>query len=269
MELLMIGQMKRSLNRDTRLCLQTAVQRDLGERPIKEQQYLMVEDILEPLVRHYKLFPTLLVNLQYEGPAIDELNHQLATLIETEPCFQVKDLYQLGNETNMNDLATGHSCMSRVLQMFARGIDEWLHIAGLKGREEYTSKISTFPSILEPGQATAPHFHRRTELVGIYYVSCAPTSEPLLKECSHEEWYKQDDGPLWLLDSRFNATLTEVSDLICAKLFPRPGLLTIFPGYLWHGVGPNLSNQRRFAIAANISITATMYKEPIAFSFRH
>ncbi len=63
-----------------------------------------------------------------------------------------------------------------------------------------------------------------------------------------------DDGCGCILDPRFNAALTEVSETICAKLLPRAGLLTIFPGYLWHGVGPNRGTDDRYAIAANIGV---------------
>jgi hypothetical protein len=216
----------------------------------------MNRETLSPIVESHQLFPTHLVNLQFSSPEDDEMNRQLVNLIRTEPIYQNKNLADYGNDLNMVDHATQHPCVERVLAMFALAVDHWLRAAGFKGAKRFTSKISLFPSYLTPGQAVSPHYHARTELVGIYYVTCGATDTdgPPLKVCSHAEWYRQDDGPLWLLDPRFNAALTEVSETICAKLFPRAGLLTVFPGYLWHGVGPNRGTDDRYAIAANIGV---------------
>src|SRR5262249_54024767 len=143
-------------------------------------------------------------------------------MIRTEPVYQHKNLAEYGSDDfNMVDHAAKHPCVERVLGMFAMGVDEWLRAAGFKDTRRFTAKITLFPSYLKPGQAVSPHYHARTELVGIYYVTCGVTEGPPLKVCSHADWYRQDDGPLWLLDPRFNAGLTELSETICAKLFPR------------------------------------------------
>lgn len=212
-------------------------------------------ETLRPTVETHQLFPTHLVNLQFGGAENEELNRQLVRLIRTEPVYQNKNLAEYGSDDfNMVDQAAKHPCVEQLLEMFALGVDQWLAAAGFKGSKRYTSKITLFPSYLKPGQVVSPHFHARTELVGIYYTTCGITDGPTLKVCSHAEWYRDDDGPLWLLDPRFNATLTEISETICAKLFPRRGLLTVFPGYLWHGVGPNRGTEDRYAIAANICV---------------
>lgn len=224
----------------------------------------------EPEVAVHQLFPTTVVNLQHAGPEIEALNDDLVALIQTAPCYRGKNLIEYGSDDfNMLDHADAYPCVARVTEMFAAGVDAWLRAAGHKGTRGYTSKISLFPSYVKPGQAVPPHNHARTELVGIYYVTCAVTDAPPLRVCSHGEWYRQDDGPLWLLDPRFNASLTELSETMCAKLFPRPGLLTIFPGYLWHGVAPNTGTSDRYAVAANITVVPDDATNYVERAFRH
>lgn len=230
----------------------------------------MTHELPRPEVQAHKLFPTTLVNLQFGGPETEQMNRDLERLIATDPIYRGKDLVQYGSDDfNMVTHAKDHPCIERLLAAFAQGVDEWLRASGYKGKQRYTSKISLFPSYMKPGQAVPPHYHARTELIGIYYVACKPADEPPLKVCTHSEWYRQDNGPLWLLDPRFNAALTELSDTICAKLYPRPGLMTIFPGYLWHGVGPNRGTEDRYAVAANIGVVPDDEAPLIERSFPH
>jgi hypothetical protein len=214
-------------------------------------------------LNHHTLFPTLLTTVQHDGPEIDRLNDELFTMLTSIPQFRADDpeyradtLAQYGSDDfNFVDYDAQYPCVKTLLQLFARAVDAWLEASGQAAVAGHTSAISLFPSYLGPGEATSPHNHSRTELVGTYYVRCEPAQRPLVEICGHSQWYRQDDGALLLLDPRFNATLTELSETMCAKLHPRPGLLVIFPGYLWHAVSPNLGRSARFAVAANIGVT--------------
>ena len=57
-----------------------------------------------------------------------------------------------------------------------------------------------------------------------------------------------------LHDPRFNANLAAVQVSDYVKVFPRPGLLLVFPGYLWHSVTPHLGDFHRLAISGNFHI---------------
>ncbi len=219
---------------------------------------------------HHTLFPTHLTTVQHDGPEIDRLNDGLFDLLTSLPQYRADNLAQFGSDDlNFVDYAAQHPCVETLLRLFASAVDAWLVASGQAAIAGHTSAISLFPSYLGPGEATSPHNHARTELVGTYYVRCSPTERPLLEICGHSQWYRQDDGALLLLDPRFNATLTELSDTICAKLHPRPGLLVIFPGYLWHAVSPNLGRSARYAVAANIGVTRNGALTSNERHFRH
>jgi hypothetical protein len=39
-----------------------------------------------------------------------------------------------------------------------------------------------------------------------------------------------------------------------ARVYPRPGLMLLFPGYLWHSVTPHLGDFLRLAISVNFRL---------------
>jgi hypothetical protein len=68
------------------------------------------------------------------------------------------------------------------------------------------------------------------------------------------DYFAAEDGVLVLHDPRFNANLAAVRARDYVKVFPRPGLMLIFPGYLWHSVTPHLGDFHRLALSANFSL---------------
>jgi hypothetical protein len=91
----------------------------------------------------------------------------------------------------------------------------------------------------------------------VYYVRTAKYDRPTVELPDPEgeyDYFAAEDGALVLHDPRFNANLGAVRGNDYAKAFPRPGLMLLFPGYLWHSVTPHLGEYHRLAISANFCL---------------
>jgi hypothetical protein len=90
-------------------------------------------------------------------------------------------------------------------------------------------------------------------LVGIYYARTADHDRPTVRLDGAEDYFEPGDGLLILHDPRFNANLTAVGGRDHVKIHPRPGLMLIFPSYVWHSVTPHLGDFRRLAFSINVT----------------
>jgi hypothetical protein len=103
---------------------------------------------------------------------------------------------------------------------------------------------------------TLAHNHN-ADVAAVYYVQAPEHDRPPLFVPDPEgeySYFEAEDGALVLHDPRFNANLAAVRVGDYAKVFPRPGLMVLFPGYLWHSVTPNQGDRPRLSIAANFRL---------------
>ena len=104
------------------------------------------------------------------------------------------------------------------------------------------------------GDFTSVHNHN-ADVVGVYYVQSSESNRPpVLIPGDEDEYFAAEDGALLLHDPRFNANLAAVGVRDYVKVFPRPGMMVIFPGFVWHSVTPYLGDARRLAISANFRL---------------
>lgn len=86
-------------------------------------------------------------------------------------------------------------------------------------------------NITPPGAFIAPHRHQGADLCGTYYVQAAP-----------------DCGELELQAGAGTTPFHAVH-----RIEPKAGMFVMFPGYLYHWVRPNRSEQTRISISWNMT----------------
>ena len=202
-------------------------------------------------VSEFALFPTRLLAIQF--PDADGLNDELFRLLTTG------DEFATGFDMHpdaLNLLRKADSCpaVARVRGLLMDGLRRWLAAEGVRG--PLTADATLFCNLAARGESTPAHNHS-ADVVAVYYVRTAPTDRPAVAVPDPDgdyDYFAAEDGALILHDPRFNANLAASRHGDYAKVFPRPGLMVLFPGYLWHSVTPNQRDERRLALSANFSL---------------
>lgn len=200
----------------------------------------------------FPLFPTRLLTL--EIPDAAALNQQILELF-ARPEFQGDfDMHP----DSLNLLGLAHDCpaLARIRDYFLQGLRQWLRAEGIQ--TESSAEMVLFCNIAERGDFTLVHNHN-ADVVGVYYVQTADHSRPPVSIPTPEgdyDYFAAEDGVLVLHDPRFNANLAALRSTDYAKVYPHPGLMLIFPAYVWHSVTPHLGTARRLSIAVNFTLTS-------------
>jgi hypothetical protein len=201
-------------------------------------------------VSEHALFPTRLLTLQF--PDVDGLNGDLARLFASAELPDGFDMHP--DSLNLLGLAQRCPAIATLREMFLDGVRRWLRAEQVFG--ELGVDMVLFSNYAHKGEMTLAHNHS-ADLVGIYYARTAKHDRPPVFEPgpeSSDDYFGPDDGVLVLHDPRFNANLAAVRTRDYVKVFPRPGLMLIFPGYLWHSVTPHLGDAPRLALSANFNL---------------
>src|SRR5262245_30094263 len=202
-------------------------------------------------ITQHALFPTRLVELQFAG--VEEMNRQLYDFFVSSERF--RDGFDMHPDSlNLLGLAGACPAIGRLRDLFLRGVREWLRAEQVRG--ELSADVVLFSNYAGKGDFTVVHNHN-ADLVGIYYVKTAEygRSGVVVPDPDGDyDYFAAEDGALILHDPRFNANLAAVRARDYVKVFPRPGLMLIFPGYLWHSVTPHLGDFRRLALSANFCL---------------
>jgi hypothetical protein len=214
----------------------------------QDECHAMHNSISSAKVTEHLLFPTRVMIIEHAKA--HALNTELLSLFRTDSEYQRDDLARKADHANLLDMAERCPAVERLRGLFVEAAQAWLRSADLRGT--YTMRIFMFPNYFKQGGYVPAHNHV-ANLTGIYYVH-TPSHEdrPVLRQQDSEYYWEQEPGVLLLHDPKFNANLLDVEDRVYAKVYPRPGLLVIFPGYLWHSVTP--TNADRLAISANVTI---------------
>jgi len=200
-------------------------------------------------VTAFALFPTRLVTIQFPdiAPLNDELCHLFRTRSEFTAGFNMHP-----DALNLLRLADTVPAIARLREMFVEGVRRWLAVEGLAGPEGLD--LVLFSNYAAKGEFTLVHNHN-ADLVGIYYARTASPDRPPVHESGDtDDYFEPGDGVLVLHDPRFNANLAAVGHRDHVKIYPRPGLMLVFPGYLWHSVTPHLGDFRRLSFSMNITL---------------
>jgi hypothetical protein len=203
----------------------------------------------------HALFPTRLLTIQF--PDATPLNDEIERLFAAEEFRGDFDMHP--DSLNLLSLAGRCPAIARLRSMFLDGLRAWLRGERVFG--DFDAEVVLFSNYAARGDFTLVHNHN-ADVAGIYYVRTADYGrEPLaLPDPDGEyDYFAAEDGVLVLHDPRFNANLGSLRSADYAKVYPRPGLMLLFPGYLWHSVTPHLGEFKRLAISANFRLR---YREP-------
>ncbi len=134
--------------------------------------------------------------------------------------------------------------------MFLFGLQCWMNSEKLMGK--YRADMLMFPVYYSnPQQFVPPHNHS-AHVTSIYYVRTAdPGGQEVVLQGEDGGYFRSDQGALLVHDPKFNASLMQLTNDDYVKIVPRPGLLAVLPGYLWHTGSPNDSAVHRMAVVAD------------------
>lgn len=199
-------------------------------------------------VTDYAFFPTRVVTLQF--PDTEPLNAELCDLFERRP--DLDDRFNMHPDAlNLLNLADTVPAIGQLRAMFVSGAKHWLEAEGLAPPEQLD--LLLFSNRMRPGEATMVHNHI-ADLIGIYYARTAESDRQPIHPGGGEDYFDPGDGLLVLHDPRFNANLTTVCNRDHVKVVPRPGLMLIFPAYVWHSVTPHRGEFHRLAFSMNFTL---------------
>lgn len=199
-------------------------------------------------VTDYAFFPTRVVTIQF--PDTGRLDAELCDLLERRP--ELDDRSNMHPDAqNLLRLADTVPAIDQLRSMFITGLKQWLEAEGIAGLEAVD--LLLFSNRMGRGESTIVHNHI-TDLIGIYYARTAVSHRQPIDPAGGEDYFDAGDGVLLLHDPRFNANLTSVCNRDHVKVFPRPGLMLIFPAYVWHSVTPHQGDFHRLAFSMNFTL---------------
>lgn len=199
-------------------------------------------------VTDYAFFPTRVVTIQF--PDTDPLNADLCDLFERRP--ELDDRFNMHPDAlNLLRLADTVPAIDQLRSMFITGVKHWLEAEGIAEMEGID--LLLFSNRMGRGESTIVHNHH-ADLIGIYYARTAVSQRQPISSADGEDYFEAGDGVLLLHDPRFNANLTSIFHRDHIKVFPRPGLMLIFPAYVWHSVTPHQGEFHRLAFSMNFTL---------------
>lgn len=199
-------------------------------------------------VTDYAFFPTRVVTIQF--PETELLNAELCELLERRP--ELDDRSNVHPDAqNLLSLVETVPAIEQLRSMFISGAKQWLEAEGITGPEGID--LLLFSNRMGRGESTIVHNHP-ADLIGIYYARTADSHREPIPPADGEDYFEAGDGVLLLHDPRFNANLTTVCHRDHIKVFPRPGLMLIFPAYVWHSVTPHRGEFHRLAFSMNFTL---------------
>lgn len=199
-------------------------------------------------VTDHSFFPTRVVTIQFPDTA--PLNTSLCNLFERRP--ELDDRFNMDPDAlNLLRLAGTEPAIEHLRSMFITGVEHWLDAEGIAEAEGLD--LLLFSNRSGRGESTIVHNHQ-ADLIGIYYARTAESNRQPIDPIDGTDYFEAGDGVLVLHDPRFNANLTAVCHRDHVKIFPRPGLMLIFPAYVWHSVTPHRGEFHRLSFAMNFTL---------------
>ena len=199
-------------------------------------------------VTDHSFFPTRVVTIQF--PDTGPLDKDLCDLLERRP--ELDDRFNMHPDAqNLLRLADTVPAIDQLRSMFLTGVKHWLKTEGIAGLEGID--LLLFSNRMSRGDSTIVHNHQ-ADLIGIYYARTADSGRAPINPVDGEDYFESGDGVLLLHDPRFNANLTAVCQRDHVKVYPRPGLMLIFPAYVWHSVTPHRGEFHRLAFSMNFTL---------------
>jgi hypothetical protein len=211
--------------------------------------------------RTHVVFPTRITTLSI--PDTEEMNAELLSIFDGNELYQREDYLETSDGTNLLDMSEKYPAVAKLRDLFLYGLRSWTDAEGITG--EYTAEMEMFPVYSLPRQFVAAHNHH-AHVSAVYYVRTDDyLNRDIIEYGYAAEYFKCDGGVLLLHDPRFNAMLMDLTNRDSVKIFPRPGLMVVMPGYLWHSGTPNNSSFNRLAIVGDFILHERTGRTPHSF----
>ena len=195
------------------------------------------------------LFATPVVTFEYEAQA---LNEALAAHFLSEGRYWRQDQAELSDSLNLMDSASECAAFGALEKMFVSSLRDYCRMIGWRG--DFDLSMQMFPNVA-PARHYVPSHNHVAQIAAVYYVRTpAFEGRPLVDADSDmADYWRPEEGVLILHDPRFNASLMGGFQHF-ARVYPKPGLMLMFPAFLWHEVTPHFSDAPRLSVAANFTL---------------
>lgn len=197
----------------------------------------------------YDLFSTPVMTWEHDAPA---LNAALKQALIDDPFYRSPDQAQKSDSINLCDLADEVPAFRQLERQALADLTEYCRQIGWIG--EFDVEMQMFANVSAARHYVPSHNHV-AHIASVYYVATAPTGKPVLQaETAMKDYWQPPEGALILHDPRFNASLMGGWQFH-AHVHPRPGLMIMFPAFVWHEVVPHFQSEPRLSIAVNFTLT--------------
>lgn len=204
-----------------------------------------------PNIQRYDLFPTTVMTFDHDAPA---LNEALAAHFLDSEIYWRDDQAENSDHLNLMDHASGSNAFAQLQAMFEDCLGRYCRAIGWRGAFDLSMQM--FPNVA-PARHYVPSHNHVAHIAAVYYVQTPPfDGRPLVDvDLTTSDYWRPEEGVLILHDPRFNASLMGAWQHF-ARVYPKPGLLIMFPAFLWHEVTPHFAQAPRLSVAANFTLTA-------------
>ena len=212
----------------------------------------------------YDLFPTTVMTFEHDASA---LNQAIADHFLNHPRYARADQAERSDSLNLMDIADETKAFAHLQSMFERALGDYCRAVGWRG--DFDLAMQMFPNVA-PARHYVPSHNHVAHVAAVYYVQTpAFDGKPIIDaDADMTDYWRAEEGVLILHDPRFNASLNGGWQHF-ARVYPKPGLMIMFPAFLWHEVTPHFSNAARLSVAANFTLTpkdAAAYERRLDFS---
>lgn len=204
----------------------------------------------------YDLFPTTVIT--YRQSSLD-INEGLRQFFLEDPFYQRPDQAEKSDTVNLCELSTEVSEIKKLETFAVNCLKHYCKEVSWSG--DFDVDMQMFANVARAGHHVPSHNHV-AHIAAVYYISTPQFhGETVEIDPPFSEYWKTQDGALILHDPRFNASLFGGWEHF-ARVHPTPGLLVMFPAFLWHSVTPHLEQDPRLSIAINFMLLRTGAQPP-------
>jgi len=212
----------------------------------------------EPIFQaeRFDLFATTVVLYRNNSTT---LNRKLRQALLEDPFYNRPEQAKESDTVNLCDLTEKVPAFGELEKMATQSLGHYCQEIGWTG--DFDIDMQMFANVSRSGHHVPSHNHV-AHIAAVYYISTPEFTGPTLEiDPPFSEYWNTQDGALILHDPRFNASLLGGWEHF-ARVHPSPGLLIMFPAFLWHSVTPHVEQDPRLSIAINFTLFRTGQQPP-------
>ena len=165
--------------------------------------------------------------------AVFDLRHEIDADLISKNVLEFKEQFPESNSSNVIGWHSGYFShkQSNIFDDLIKLVEEKTQLV-VNDNDFNISVVQSWAAVYEKNNAAVRHNHSDTLYSAVYYASAKPNSSPI----------------------KFEGGIT---------IMPEPGMLVIFPGWLFHEVPAMRFDHQRIAIAFNLNCTLKTFEERI------